>query len=312
MVGRIAAIYNPVHCETHHEPAGFFGFFECIDSVEVAERLIKAAGGHLRSFQCTHMLGPVSFTTNEEAGLLVEGFEEPPRVMCNYAPPYYANLLAGCACTKTMDLLSYEGVLGHRFPRKYVDVFERVSPKGAIRVRPFNRKRMREEIQIIREVYNGSFQDLWGFVPLSPLEAEAMGKSFTPFSDDDLVWIAEYEDKPVGFILAFPDVNEILKGLNGRLFPFGIFKLLLRRRSMRSVRVLGLGVLPAYRSMGIETLLIRQVHRRIETGGYEGAEFSVVNENNIRMRRILERFGFRLAKRYRIYRVPISDGKREA
>jgi hypothetical protein len=161
-----------------------------------------------------------------------------------------------------------------------LDVFNRVSEKNEIKVRPFNRNQFLEEIATIREIYNSSFRDVWGFLPLSSSEAEAMGKNFISFSDDELVWIAEFKNKPAGLILALPDVNEILKDINGRLFPFGILRFLLRRRHIRGVRVIVLCVLPIFRSKGIETLLIHKVHHRILDGGYQRAEFSVVNENN--------------------------------
>lgn len=306
MVGRIAAIFNPVHCDIYRESTGFFGLFECINSVDVARRLFTTANEYLSKFGCTHLAGPVNFNTNDESGLLIEGFDESPTLMCNYSPPYYAQLLSACGFVKVMDLFSYEGRLGHIFPQKYSDVFKRVSEKSEVNVRPFNRNQFSQEITTIREIYNGSFRDVWGFLPLSSSEAEAMGKNFISFSDDELVWIAEFENKPAGLILALPDVNEILKNINGRLLPFGIFRFLLRRRHIRGVRVIVLCVLPLFRSKGVETLLIHKVHQRILSGGYQRAEFSVVNENNIRMRNILETFGFHLTKRYRIYRAPIS------
>ncbi len=305
MVGRIAAIFNPVHCDIYRESTGFFGLFECINSADVARWLFTTANEYLSKFGCTHLAGPVNFNTNDESGLLVEGLDESPMLMCNYSPPYYAQLLSACGFSKVMDLLSYEARLGHIFPQKYLDVFKKVSEKNEINVRPFNRNQLGQEIATIREIYNGSFTDVWGFVPLSSSEAEAIGKNFISFSDDELVWIAEYKNKPAGLILALPDVNEILKDINGRLFPFGIFRFLLRRRYIRGVRVIVLCVLPMFRSKGIEALLIHKVHQRILTGGYQRAEFSVVNENNLRMRNILENFGFHLTKRYRIYRAPI-------
>ncbi len=314
MVGRIAAIYNPVHCEIHQESAGFFGLFESINSLEVAQELFRAASGYLSGVRCTHMVGPVNFNTHDESGLLIEGHDKSPTLMCNYSPPYYAQLLSACGFSKVMDLLSYEARFGHIFPQKYLDVFKMVSKKSEINVRPFNRNQFLQEIAVIREIYNGSFVDVWGFVPLSSSEAQDMGKNFISFSDDELVWIAEYKNKPAGLILALPDVNEILKDINGRLFPFGIFRFLLRRRHIHGVRVIVLCVLPMFRSKGIETLLIHKVHQRILSVGYQRAEFSVVNENNTRMRNILETFGFHLTKRYRIYRAPISkliDSSRE-
>ena len=307
LVGRIAAIYNPVHCEIHHESVGFFGLFETINSIEVTRGLIGAVKTYLSEFECTHILGPVNFNTNDEAGLLIEGYDQSPMFMCDYSPPYYADLLAACGGEKAMDLISYGGTIDHSFPNKYLRVLQKVSSNSAIAVRPFDRRNLSQDISVIREIYNNSFGDVWGFVPLSLSETEEMGRNLISFSDGELVWFAEYEKKPVGFILALPDVNEILRDLNGHLFPLGIVRFLLRRRHLKGVRVVVLCVLPSYRSTGIETLLIHQVCTRMKTGGYERAELSVVNENNMKMRRILESLGFRPVKRYRIYRVPVKD-----
>jgi GNAT superfamily N-acetyltransferase len=307
MVGRIAAIFNPVHRYIYRESTGFFGLFESINSVNVAQRLFTTANEYLREFGCTHLTGPVNFNTNDESGLLIEGYDESPTLMCNYSPAYYAQLLSACGFGKAMDLLSYQAKWGHVFPQKYLEVVSRVSKKNGIHARSFNRNQFLKEIATIREIYNGSFKDVWGFVPLSSSEAEVMGKNFISFSDDELVWIAEYKNNPAGLILALPDVNEVLKDLNGRLFPFGIFRFLLQRHRIRGVRVIVLCVLPPYRSLGLETLLIHKVHQRILSRGYQRAEFSVVNEDNIRMRNLLEAFGFRCAKRYRIYQAAISE-----
>jgi len=128
-----------------------------------------------------------------------------------------------------------------------------------------------------------------------------------PFMDEELIWIAEHDRRPAGFILALPDVNEILKDLNGRLFPFGILSFLGRRRHLRRIRVLALAVLPEFRSIGIEALLIHKVRERVLCKPYQGAEFSVVNENNTRMRSILTGLGFRVATRYRLYQAPVAE-----
>lgn len=305
LVGRVATVLNPVHQQLHQEATGFFGLFECINQVEAAQTLMQAVKDYLRKSHCTHIAGPVNFNTNEESGFLVEGFDDSPMILCNYCPNYYAVLMVTCGFEKAMDLLSYGARIDHSFPEKYSRVLKKVAANTAITARPFNRRRTSEDIATIREIYNDSFKKVWGFVPLSSSEAEAMGKKFLPFSDDELVRIAYYKNRPVAVILALPDVNEVLKTLNGRLFPFGILKFLAQRRRIRGVRVVVLGVLPQYRMMGIEALLIHQVHARMLVNGYRHAEFSVVNENNMKMRNLLSALGFQPIKRYRIYRAAI-------
>lgn len=303
LVGRIAAVLNPAHQQLYDDAAGFFGLFECINQPEAARHLMQAAKDYLRKSHCRRIIGPVNFNTNEESGFLVEGHDTSPMILCNYCPPYYGELMSACGFEKAMDLLSYGALVSHRFPEKYGRVLQKISANVAITLRPFNRRQVAKDIATIREIYNASFTEVWGFVPLSVSEAKAMGKNFLAFSDDELVWIAEHNNKPVGVVLALPDVNEILLELNGRLFPFGIFKFLARRRRIRGVRVLVLCVLPAYRALGIEVLLIHQIHARMLAHGYQSAEFSVVMENNMKMRNLLAALGFQPVKRYRIYQA---------
>jgi GNAT superfamily N-acetyltransferase len=309
LLGRVASVVNPEHHRFHMESMGFFGLFECIDSPEVALTLFQEVKKHLFAHHCTDVIGPVNFTTNSESGILVEGFDRSPMVMCNYSPPYYGALLEGCGFEKSMDLFSYEGKWDHAFPPKYSRVVSRISSNPAISLRCFSRQNAARDIAIIRDIYNSSFREVWGFVPMSVAEAEAMGAGLIPFMDEQLIWLAEHDRRPAGVILALPDVNEILKDLNGRLFPFGMLRFLGRRRHLRKIRVVVLAVLPEFRSIGIEALLIHKVHERVLRKPYQGAEFSVVNENNKRMRSILTGFGFRVAHRYRLYRAPIAAGE---
>jgi len=302
--GRIAAVHNPLHREVHGEPAGFFGLFECVDDAGAARVLFEATKGYLGGFGCRVVLGPVNFSTNDDSGMLVEGHDERPMILCNYSPPYYPDLLAACGFEKAVDLLAYRGIVSHAFPPKYEAVARRAEADGAIRLRPFDRRLLDRDSELIGRIYNESFRDVWGFVPLSGPEALALGRSFAAFSDDRLVWIAEHNGEPAGFILALPDINEVLKDMGGRLLSFGIFRLLVRPRT-RGIRVIALGVVPSRRRLGIETLLIRKVHEGMQAGGYREAEFSVVMENNRRMRNLLENVGFEPAKRYRIFRSPV-------
>jgi ribosomal protein S18 acetylase RimI-like enzyme len=303
MVGRVAAVLNPVHCKAHNESAGFFGLFECINNADAAKVLFDAAREYLRRCKCTHIIGPVNFNTNEDSGQLIEGFDESPMIMCNYSPPYYKKLMEARGFEKAIDLLSYGAGVDHPFPSRYMKVLNRVSLNPRITVRHFDRRMASKEIALIREIYNFSFRDVWGFVPLSHSEADEMGRNFLTFADEELFWFVNYKNNPAGFIMAVPNINEILRDLDGRLFPLGLFKLLLMRRSIRNIRVMVLCMLPEYRSMGIETLLVQKIRERMKAGGYQKAEFSVVNENNTKMRNILESLGFPLVKRYRIYKA---------
>ncbi len=306
-VGRIAAMYNPLYKRIDGKAVGFFGFFECVNDVFIAKMLLDAAAEYLQTLHCDTLLGPVCFSTNDEVGMLIDGHDKSPMLMCNYSPPYYPELMTGNRCEKAIDLLSYAADATHVLPERYETILSRARSNACITIRPINRLTATEDIAAIRDIYNASFESVWGFVPLSREEAQELGKKFLAFSDDELVLIAHHDQRPVGCILAVRNLNEILKDLNGRLFPSGVIRIAWGKRRIKSVRVMVLCVLPAYRSLGIETLLIEKVRCRMLVAGYKRAEFSLVMENNMRMRRILESFGFSIAMRYRLYQRPIQS-----
>lgn len=305
--GRVAAIVNPRHETMHGEKAGFFGLFESNSDIKTARALITSTSNFLKEAGCETILGPVNLTTNDESGFLIEGYDERPTFMCNYCPPYYHELMAQCGFRKAVDTLSYMAWHGHPFPDKYYRLVRRLEGNPRITIRRFSKATATDDILTIADIYNESFKSTWGFVPMSQGEAVDLGKSLIPIADFDLVWIAYYDNQPAGAILGFPDINEILAGLNGRLLPFGFLSFLFGRGRIQGMRVAALGVKPEFRRLGLETLLIHKVHERVHTRPYKRSEFSVVMENNLKMRNLLERFGFRLCRRYRLYTRTLAE-----
>jgi len=305
ILGRVAAIHNPRYQSYRNEQTGFFGLFECIDMPHVARALLDEASRFLKDRSCTQLIGPVNFTMNDEAGVLIEGFEKRPMIMCNYSPPYYRNLLESCEFTKYMDLFSYGARWDHPFLPRFDHVLQRISANPSITAKPFSKLDAVRDIATIQQIYNISLASVPGFVPLLPQEAQAIGSGFLSFLDEKLIWFAEYNGRPVGFILAIPDVNEILRDINGHLLPFGLLRFYWKRRHLRNVRVIVLAVLPEARSLGIEALLIQKIRDRFANAHYQAAEFSVVNENNTSMRNLLQKFGFKITQRYRLFFRPI-------
>jgi GNAT superfamily N-acetyltransferase len=301
VVGRVAAIFNPLHEEVHEEAAGFFGLFESDNAREVAQGLMKAAEEYLLEAGCDRVIGPVNLSTNDESGFLLEGFDHYPTFMCNYCHSYYHDLMDSCGYTKLNDTYSYEAETLHPFPEKYTRVVQRALNNRQIKLRHFTKKTAAHDVGDIMKVYNGSFRDTWGFVPLSQSEADQLADDLLPFVDEHLIWIATHDDQPVGTIMGFPDVNEMLRGLNGKLHPLNLIRIAARKGKVGSMRIAALGVLPDYRNMGIETLMIRRVHDRVLERPYARSEFSVVMENNQRMRNLLMSAGFKECRKYRIY-----------
>ncbi|PKV75975.1 hypothetical protein [Pontibacter ramchanderi] len=308
LVGRIAAILNNNHNAFNHSRDGFFGFFDCVNDGEVAGLLIREAQQWLLSKQLTTMIGPVNFSTNETCGLLVEGFDSSPVAMMPYNYSYYRELLEKLGFQKKVDLLAYQFLAAgynDKAARMSAMLRERLEQKGII-IRPIDLKRYRQEAESLREIYNGAWDKNLGFVPMTPKEFDYMAKDLKLIVDPDFCLIAEHNGKVVGFSLAIPDINQILKKIKkGRLFPTGIFKLLLLRKKISAVRIIALGVIEGYRKMGIEACFYGAAMQKHREKNMKSAEASWILENNLLMNQGLLKMGARPYKKYRIYEKAI-------
>ncbi len=304
VVGRIAAILDRHFLEFHHDPVGFFGFFECLGDGGITAGLLAAAQEFLRGKGMRAIRGPVNPSMHNPCGLLVEGFDSPPTFLMPYNPPRYQALLEAAGCRKAKDLLAYRVVIPKTLPPKMARFAAGAEQKG-IRVRPMNLKRLHEEVEIFRELYNIAWQDNWGFTPMTHAEARWMAKHLKPLLVPSLALIAEVERCPIGFLILLPDYNQVLRHLNGRLGPVGLLKFLWYRRRIRDARLILLGVRPEYRGKGVDALLYFFATRALNQRGFIHAEISWVLEDNWIVLRLVERWGGVPYKRYRIYELPL-------
>jgi hypothetical protein len=306
VVGRIAAIRNRAHEEFHQEPVGFFGFFECENDPEVAMGLLGSVREFLRARGLKVMRGPVNPSTNDECGILVDGFDTPPMVMMTHTHRSYPALLEKCGMAKAKDLYAYvleSDTLPDKLVRGAAIARER-NPE--ITLRGFDKKHLGREVAAFKEVYNQAWEKNWGFVPMTDAEVDHMAKQLKPAVDPALVHFAMHKGKTVGFAFALPDLNVALRHANGRLFPFGLIKILWYARGIKRIRVLALGLLTEYRRTGIDVLLYHELFSRGLAKGYRMGEFSWILEDNLAMRRPLEGIGARPYKTYRIYDAPVE------
>jgi GNAT superfamily N-acetyltransferase len=304
IIGRIAAILNNNHNTFNKASDGFFGFFDCIDDDETASLLFNAAEKWLKEKGVHSMIGPVNLSTNETCALLVEGFDTPPVAMMTYNEPYYKDLLERQGFTKKMDLIAYHFVVAERDERrlKTVDMIKDRLEKRGIIFRPINLKKFKEETDQIREIYNSAWDKNLGFVPMTENEFKYLAKDLKLILDKDFCMVAEHNGRMVGFSLAIPDVNEILiKIKKGRLFPTGIFKLLLLKKSIKRIRIITLGVVEGYRKMGIETVFYADIIKQVQRKGITTAEASWVLEDNYLMNKAIQDINGKPYKKYRIF-----------
>lgn len=306
IVGRIAGIIDHHYVEFHQEKVGFFGFFESIHDREVAEDLLSKVGNWLKERGMEKMIGPMNPSTNDECGLLVDGFESSPCLMMPYNPSYYSSLLEGFGLKKAMDLYAYFVEQSTFFKDRLPRITERlVKKEPKLRVRPINLRHMDEELKIIKDIYNHAWSKNWGFVPLTDAEMDDLAKQLKPLIVPDLVLFVYWEDEPVGFSVSLPDYNEVLKRLNGKLGLLGILKFFYFSRKISTVRVMLLGVKHAFQKRGVEGLLYIETFRRGTRKGYFQAECSWILENNILMQRGIEAMGGKRYKTYRIFEMPL-------
>lgn len=306
-VGRIAAIHNRNHVAFHEEPVGFFGYFECIDDSEVAAALFDRTAEWLRERGLETMRGPTSFSMNEVAGLLVMGFDRPPTIMMPYNPKYYVDLVEGAGFEEAKSLIAYH--LPHSVPpEKLVKLESKLEKRLGVRTRTIDMDDFEGELQRLRDLYNEAWEKNWGFVPMTDAEIDFMAHELKPLVKriPTQVIFAEREDgETIGFTLFLMDANQALIHAKGRLFPFGLFKILKHLPKMDYCRVLTLGLVPEARGQGIDNLLIMALFRHGAAAGTIGGEFSWILEDNTAMRKPLERIGSEISKRFLLYDRPI-------
>ncbi len=303
-VGRVATCINYNHNEYHQEKTGFFGFFDVIEDYEVARVLFKVALITLKAEGMEQMIGPASFSTNHEVGMLIEGYNFPPAVMMTYNKPYYNDFAEKFGLRKARDLLAFRIFQNTEMDPRLIRISERIKAKEGIGLRTLNMKDYDAEVELINEIYNKAWSKNWGFVPMSKEEFRYTARDMKQIVDPDMVLIAEVRGKPVGFCLSLPNINQALKYTNGRLFPTGLIKLLWHtkiKNKVDSVRIITLGIIQEYQKRGIDTLFYLETFRVGPTRGYNWGEMSWILEDNFAMVRAAELMGTKVYKRYRMY-----------
>jgi GNAT superfamily N-acetyltransferase len=304
IVGRIAAIRNDAHNTVHGDRVGFFGFFESENDPTTANALFDAAASWLRERGFDTMRGPMNPSINDECGLLVDGFDTPPVVLMPHNPPYYVPLHERYGFRKAKDLIAYEGS-GAAPPERLLRALETVSRRYGVTLRGLDMKRFRNEVELVKALFNQAWEKNWGYVPMTDAELEHLAKQLKPIIVPDLVVFAEIEGRVVGFGVAIPDFNVALKhNPSGRLFP-GLLKILWYARKIHRLRIPLLGTIPEYRGKGIDALLYHWIWTRGNVRGIHWGEAGWILEDNAPMVNSALRLGFRPYKTYRVFDKPL-------
>ncbi len=305
VVGRISAQIDFEYEKFHGERVGHFGFFESENDPEIAKALLKTAEAWVLTKGVKKILGPFSFSINEECGLLIEGFNEPQMTMIPYNWEYYPSLLESAGYTKAKDLLCWHYPVG-QISEPALQIAEALEQHPGLTIRPLNYSDFAGDLEKIMEIFNEAWCKNWGFVPLTPKEIHKAAKDLKIFMDPEIAFLAELDGKSIGMCMSVPNLYELIAGLKGRLFPFGFLKLLwrIKRKKYKSGRLMLLGIKKEYRSSelgGLSVLLYVEIHKRGLKRGYEYGELSWTLEDNDKVNTGIEFMGGRVYKKLRVY-----------
>lgn len=300
IVGRVGAIDDERHNETHHERTAWFGFLEAEDADTVGA-LLRQVEAWARARHCDRVRGPANPSLNESAGLLLDAFDRDPYILMPYNPPEYPGWVEAAGYAKVKDLLAWEIDLEAPPPERIVRLAARVSRRHGISVRRIDLREFDRDLGIIQTIYRAAWEDNWGFVPPTDAETRQLAVELKPIIDPDLVLVAEMAGRPVACSVAIPDANQVLKRMNGRLWPLGFLHFLRRRQIITGARLILLGVLPEVRRIGLYPLLMFESRRRAVARGYTQGEMSWTLEDNAAVNAGIEALGGRHYKTYRLY-----------
>ena len=313
-VGRIAAFINPEHDTHHNETVGFFGFFDCEANKETGATLLSAAQAWLETRKVEKIIGPAQWSTNEECGLLIEGFTTPPAVMMPHGRADYQGMVEGQGFVKAVDMLAYHSDLHAGFPRsKLAQAMKKSAERNKdIAIRPMGNDFM-AEVRVVMDIFNDAWSENWGFIPFSDRQIEHMAKEIKPIMFKEGLWVGEYKGEPVAYIWMIPDLNEAIRDLKGRLFPFGWVKLLWRIKiaGVKHGRVPLMGLRREFHNTRLGLAIVTKVSETVfecaRDKGFTHCELSWILEDNDGMKSICEQAAAVPYKTYRMYEKRLSS-----
>ena len=309
-VGRITAQIDHRWDEFQGGNDGMFGFFECENDLAAARALVGAAAEWVRQRGRERLLGPMDFTTNDECGVLIEGYDRTPMILEPWHPPYYRELLESQGLDKRIDLLMWWLEMGDlhegtEFHPMIHAAAEKATKEHGVVLRGVRKRDLEPDMQRFMDIYNEAWGDNWGFIPITDAEIRFQAKALKPVLSEDWMMIAERDGEVMGAALTLPDVNQVLARMGGRLFPLGWLKFLLGRRRINRIRVFALGVRPEHQHLGVAAaLFVRHLEASAKTGIMAG-EMGWILETNEAMNRAMEGMGGHVVKKYRLYELAL-------
>jgi len=312
MVGRISAQVDHEHLRIHHDETGFFGFLDTVEDPEVAKALVDAAAAWLRDRGMKAMRGPYNLSINEEIGTLVDGFEHAPTIMTPYSKPYQGALIESTGLEKVKDLYYWRYAANDGVPSRAQKAWDAIDAMPEVRFRSVDPKRMLDEVRLLLDIHTDAWSANWGFVPITEAELHKVAADMKLILDPDLAFFVEIDGRPMGVCVALPNLNEAIADLDGKLLPFGIFKILWRTKvkKPKSIRLILLGLRQELRgvkrygplSTAMYAELVRRGHKN-----YEWAELGWTLEDNRLINLAIKAMRGKLTRTYRVYEKSIDN-----
>jgi hypothetical protein len=305
-VGRCTAQIDRLHLERHQDDAGFFGFLDTIDDAEVARELLDAAAHWLAARHMKRMRGPFMLSTNDQVGCLVEGFDDPPMIMMPHHRPYQGGLIEQAGLAKLKDAYAWRYKVGD-IPKRAQKAHDEIAAMPEVKTRHMDMKDLRRDVRLVMDVFNDGWQDNWGFIPMTEAELDKLADDIKLIAMPEITLISEVDGEPAAVAVAFPNLNEAIRDLGGKLFPIGFLKLLWRMKVERpkTARLILLGIRKKHRQMkkyaGLSTYLYVQMNNNGRRAGFEWGELSWTLEDNHPVNLGIKFMGGKVYKRYRLY-----------
>ena len=305
-VGRITAQIDREHLSLHHDDAGFFGFLDTIDDEEVSGPLLEAAAGWLRQRGMKRMRGPISLSINEELGCLVDGFDTPPMILMQHHRPYQGGLIEKAGLSKLKDFYAWRYTVGD-VPKRAQKAHDEIEALPEVKSRHIDMKNLEADLRVVMDVFNDAWSENWSFVPFTEAELVKMGEDLRMIAIPALSYITEVDGEAAAVAVALPNVNELIRDMNGKLFPGGLPKLLWRLKVVgpKTARLAILGIRKKYRGVrkyaGLSTYLYTKLNRVGRDLGIQWGELSWTDEDNAPVNVGIKFMGGKIYKRYRVY-----------
>ncbi len=305
-VGRIAGIIDRNYNDFHNERVGIWGFFECENRIETASALFAAAEQWVADRGMSFIRGPMNPSTNYEIGMLIEGFEHAPALMMPFNPPYYNDLVEACGYDKEKDLFAYLIEESYKPSDKFEKLADRITERHGVTLRTVNMQDLESDVRLIRDIYHECWSENWGFVPMTDGEVGETVKALKRIGDPDLVVIVSSHGEAAGVCMVLPDINPILKQLNGKVGILGSITFLLKRRKLPGMRLILFGFRKRFQKLGLPLVPFRYMDRVGRAKNYKYLEMGWTLEDHDGINRLAVELGGVVYKRYRIYCKQLS------